>query len=407
MQVRGRGRIIVRSPSLAENEEPHVEAFINLRNPPVPVVLFLPKNGEAVPEVFGDRDVQITLKGLDNELQEKQFGDVGQKNDKKSKVDSKDKNKYTHQRTNSDYLHVIGKDGPDNVDYSIERRNKDNDDRNVDNKNEIDFMNLEDGFTWPSFKSAIIVNTPGFDTMGSSIATLNKLSEESNQWSDEGTVTESENELEESSFSKLNDSLPLDQKKRKNRQLSFRRSVKSSNTDIWREGKSLKSAIQHSYTYLLDVLDISELCDHMYENSLLDIVMYQYLHKLCSEHQYVRLAKRYLLMYLSTRTICHDKFVDSLAGDDLTFKQRHTVVRVSDVLAFKQRQRFKFAQITGKSDYFYCYKRELEFRPENNVPAEENQNQEGGMMMKVRKTSNIRRNVEEPEPIDVDTTDID
>ncbi|KAL4220779.1 hypothetical protein ACF0H5_019047 [Mactra antiquata] len=327
MQVRGRGLLMVRSSSLDENDEPYVEAFINLRNPPVPVVLFLPKNGEDVPEVFGDGDIQFTMKGVDNELLETQFGDFNQKNDNKSEVDSKDKNKYTHRRSNSDYLKVIGNDGPDNADTSIERMNKDNDGHKVDNKYEFDIISLEDGVILPSLKSPTVEDTLGFDTVDSSMAKLNQLSEETKQWSNEGKKsnlstctqdfdidTESENELEENAFSKRNDSLPLYRKKWKKRQLNFRRTVKSSNKDIWREGKSLKSAIQHSYTYLLDILDISELCDHLYENSLLDIVMYQDLSKLSSEHENVRSAKRYLLMYLSTHTICHDKFVDSLYG---------------------------------------------------------------------------------------------
>ncbi|KAL4231817.1 hypothetical protein ACF0H5_009393 [Mactra antiquata] len=103
---------------------------------------------------------------------------------------------------------------------------------------------------------------------------------------------------------------------------------------------------------------------------------------------------------------------------------RHTGVRVGDDLTFKQRQRLKSAQMTGKKGYFYYYKGELKFRPESNSTAEENQNNGGRMMVKARRkmnnsdhhchvlnhdheASNFRQNDEETEPIDVDATNID
>lgn len=336
MQVRGNGLLMIRSSSLDENQESAVDIFLNVRNPSSPVTLILPNEHDGFPEVFGDGDIQFTIKGANDFNHTNEFGDSDQECEENNEGDNEREGrvKYTHRRNNSDYLQVWGKgeySTNDHVDQSV----ADNDDSSNecegnDHKNEM--LAVENSFSFSSLNGPLTTLYSDMDdTVDSSMAKLNELSKETRQWSTENNENcnneQKSLDIEPASKKELNvvddedepfprkfyDSLPIYRRKR-NRQLNFRRSVKSSNKDVWKDDRSLKSAIQHSYTYLLDMLDVLELCDHLYETCLLDINMYQKIFELCYEQHHVIYAKRYLLMYLSTRTICHDKFVDALYG---------------------------------------------------------------------------------------------
>lgn len=77
---------------------------------------------------------------------------------------------------------------------------------------------------------------------------------------------------------------------------------------------SLQEAIRKSFTFLLQELDISKLCDNLYEKYVLDLDSYKELFDMWLEQSSVTNAKRLLLYNLSTRTVERENFIEALFG---------------------------------------------------------------------------------------------
>lgn len=91
----------------------------------------------------------------------------------------------------------------------------------------------------------------------------------------------------------------------------FRNSVVEHNESPWHKGACLKCAIRYNYTFLLNALVKTDLCDHLYEKGIIDLKFCSRQNNLCRKEDY-REAVRNVLMFLSTESICHDDFLHAL-----------------------------------------------------------------------------------------------
>lgn len=308
LHVKGNGKLCIRSSSLDGDSKVDIDIHLNIENQTKPVTLLLPQEQSASKlEINGDGDMQFSIKDT-AESRDNKYSSQDELNDLNGKtfVDGGNKHKKTHRRNNSDFLEITGKDlnildSDEDLDEEIETKDCGTDVCSIDillagdslgnsalstgcfscGNSEIrcDMCKKKVALECADKTEDTIVNGSNIQSLVDTVLRFGKLDPTSS------------------------DLLPSE---------TF---PKSFDVDWGRSNVScLKDSIRKSYTYLLDVLDLLDLCDHLYENSVLEIDIYQKLFDMCYEPRFIRSAKRSLLMYLSTRSVRQDKMINALYG---------------------------------------------------------------------------------------------
>lgn len=310
VHVKGDGKLCIRSSSLEGENDVDIDILLHIRNQSRPITLLLPQEQTKTSlEINGDGDMQFSIKDAkDGNKSNEGLNDLNIDNHGFTDC-SKEHPKKTHRRNNSDFLHISGKD------LNIPELELEEESSAVETKDcgtdvcSIDIL-LSDDTADNNVLSTICYKCGGGNNQCMCELCEQKLSLENRSNSEvTGTDTVQIQSLVDSvlRYGKFD---PED--------------AENSHSDTclkvletkWGESNvsCLKDSIRKSYTYLLDVLDLLDLCDHLYENCVLEIDIYQKLFDMCYEPRYVRSAKRTLLLHLSTRSVRQDKMINALYG---------------------------------------------------------------------------------------------
>lgn len=314
LHVRGHGQLCIRSASSDANDNSvEIDIQVNINSEKVPVTLFLPhEQSNSKLEITGDGDIQFAVK---DSTDVKKATDVNVFHAAKSELNDLSKEtlvvengqnnefRKAHRRNNSDFLQITGKD--ENLTEYKELNNTSALSKTADSKIDTQcnlskietddcskcrfFCNNNHGNIQIDEKERKIKDTYGEDTERPAIS-ADKIS-----LSSERNKTDTKAKL-------LNQGL--------SRSFSFSNSL----PEMDKSSFSLCEAIRQSYTYLLDVLDLLDLCDHLYEKYVISLAFYKKLFDMCLEPNHVRNAKRSLLIYLSTRAVKRESLIDALFG---------------------------------------------------------------------------------------------
>jgi hypothetical protein len=306
LHVKGDGKLCIRSTSLDNKNETDIDILLKIRNQSKPVTLLLPhEEAQTSLEINGDGDIQFSLKDADDCNRNKYQDEENNLNDLNAGTDDNERHKKTHRRNNSDYLQISGKDSDDESNKDIETKDCGTDVCSIDILLSDESTDFDSALTTGCFKCSNFTDVPCEKCKS---ATENRSVEKSYERdaSDKENCVKLQHIVDTVlRFEKLQ---PLDPR-------SMLSDAKSCEPD-WGESNvvCLKDSIRKSYTYLLDVLDLLDLCDHLYENYVLEMDFYQKMFDMCYEPRYIRSAKRSLLMHLSKRSVRQDKMINALYG---------------------------------------------------------------------------------------------
>lgn len=328
LHVRGHGQLCIKSASVDGNQnDVDINILVNIHSDKVPITLFLPHEQASTQlEITGDGDIQFAVKeSSDVKKPSKPLtscpskSELNDLNKECMVVETGQNNEFkkSHRRNNSDFLQVSGKDvhsdsetidrAPEEI-SSVKTANNARAFTEIQRNICVETESLQT--ETPDNKSAEAntgtkeVSTNGEEFENSVPAQECEGQVTSKKTDDSGDKKRASVGKNVSGFSEKPEKSSL------SRKFSFSKSL----PDTGQSGLSLCEAIRLSFTYLLDALDLLDLCDHLYEKYILDIEVYQKLFHMCFDPRHTRNAKRSLLMHLSTRTVQRDKLIDALYG---------------------------------------------------------------------------------------------
>lgn len=322
LNVRGNGKLCIRSsgPGSNENNEVDIDIVLHIKNQSVPITLLLP-HAKTRLEINGDGDIQFAIKetegvkngtGSDDKFNQLSTEKIIMTHGNDDKLN---KSKKTHRRNNSDFLQISGSDSSATDDDQARQADNDNE-KNSGVENSMLFS--DDSGISSAFTTGCCICSNYSDTCSNcaNVAAQNKEDPPK-------TCVNNEDDIELQTKDIILDcdqlhymdsgSMPECSGKSDTMQKTFR---KHANSDSWDNTSivCLRDPIRKSYTYLLDVLDLLDLCDHLYENYVLEMDLYRKLFEMCYEQRHIRNAKRSLLLHLSTRAVNQDKMINALHG---------------------------------------------------------------------------------------------
>lgn len=306
LHVKGHGKLCIRSTSLDSENEADIDIRLKIKNQSKPVTLLLPhEEAQTSLEINGDGDIQFSLKDADDCNRNKYQDTESSLNDLNAETDNNERFKKTHRRSNSDFLQISGKDSDDESNKDIETKDCGTDVCSIDILLSDESNGFDSALTTGCFKCS---NFTDVSCEKCKFAAESKPEEKSFE-SDNATKEEC------AKLQQIVDTVLRFEKVQPLDPGSILSDAKSHKSD-WGESSvvCLRDSIRKSYTYLLDVVDLLDLCDHLYENYVLEIDFYQKMFDMCYEPRYVRSAKRSLLMHLSTRSVRQDKIINALYG---------------------------------------------------------------------------------------------
>ncbi|XP_045162469.2 uncharacterized protein LOC123527207 [Mercenaria mercenaria] len=317
LHVKGNGKLCIRSASIDNENGSDIDILLKIKNQTKPVTLLLPQ--EQAPtslEINGDGDIQFSIKDADDgnrsRYNDEEFNDLNGDN-LDFNGDNKERNKKTHRRNNSDFLQISGKDL--NIVDSDDESNKDIETKDCG----TDVCSIDILLSGDSNEIGAL-STGCFKCSNFTDITCEKCKAAAENKDLENPCRTDDAEKDCLKLQDIVDTVlrfekfkPADSES----MLSPDTLPKAHESDWGQSTCSvvcLKDSIRKSYTYLLDVLDLLDLCDHLYENYVLEIDFYQKMFDMCYEPRYVRSAKRSLLMHLSTRAVRQDRLINALYG---------------------------------------------------------------------------------------------